>query len=139
MRKLRILAAMLVAGLLLTTVAALPAMAGTRVTADVRPRSSFRLTVTHGEKPDPATAKTATLTCEPAGGTHPDPKTACAQLAAVNGDFGALNVNPGPCFLIFDPYTVTATGYWRGTPVNFQRTYANSCILGRQTGAVFAF
>ena len=141
MHKLRILSAMLVAGLLLTTVAALPAMAGTRVTAGmppIRPRSVFKLTVTHGESPDPA-AKSATLTCEPAGGTHPDPKTACDQLAKVNGDFGALNVNPGPCFLIFDPYTVTAYGHWRGTPVKFQHTYANKCVLDRQTGAVFAF
>src|SRR3954452_13076641 len=53
MRTLRILSAMLVAGLLLTTVAALPAAAGTRVTAGlppIRPRSAFTLTVTNGEK-----------------------------------------------------------------------------------------
>lgn len=142
MHKLRILSAMLVAGLLLTAVAALPAMAGTRVTAElppIRPRSAFTLTVTPGEKPDPATAKTAKLTCEPAGGTHPDAATACKQLAQVNGDFDALDVDPGPCILIWDPVTVTAKGHWRGTAVDYQETFPNSCVLGRTTGAVFAF
>ena len=142
MRTLRIMSAMLVAGLLLTTLAALPAAAGTRVTAGlppIRPRSTFTLTVNNGEKPDPATARSIKLTCEPAGGTHPDPETACKQLAQVNGDFGALNVNPGPCILIWAPVTVTAKGTWRGTPVSYQETFPNSCVLGRQTGAVFAF
>ena len=81
MRTLRILSAMLVAGLLLTTVAALPAAAGTRVTAGmppIRPRSAFTL-------------------------------------------------------------TVTAKGHWRGTAVDYVRTFPNSCVLSRQTGAVFAF
>lgn len=142
MRTLRILSAMLVAGLLLTTVAALPAAAGTRVTAGMpptRPRSAFTLTVTPGEKPDPATARSATLTCEPAGGSHPDPATACKQLAQVNGDFDALNVDPGPCILIWDPVTVTAKGHWRGNAVAYQKTFPNSCVLSRTTGAVFAF
>jgi hypothetical protein len=142
-RTARLLSGTLAAGLLLATVAALPAAAGTRVTQSIHPadyaRSVMTLSVNDGETYDPATARSVKLTCDPAGGTHPDPKTACKQLDGVNGDFAKLDVNPGPCFLIYKPVTATAKGFWRGTTVDFQQTYANSCVLARQTGAVFAF
>ncbi|HEY8201194.1 MAG TPA: subtilase-type protease inhibitor [Actinomycetota bacterium] len=142
-RTARLLTGTLVAGLLLTAVAAIPAAAGTRVTESIRPagyaRSVMKLTINDGETYDPGTARRVKLTCDPAGGTHPDPKTACEQLHEVDGDFAKLDVNPGPCPLIYRPVTATAKGSWQGSPVDYQETFSNSCDLARQTGAVFAF
>jgi subtilisin inhibitor-like len=144
-RTVRLLPATLAAGLLLVA-AALPAAAatrtdhrtqGTRVTSIVPPRSVMTLTRNDGETYNPYTAHSVVLTCDPAGGTHPDPATACKQLDQVDGNFKALNVNPGPWSLIYRPVTVTAKGTWRGSNVNYKATFANSCVLERQTGAVF--
>src|SRR5438270_473299 len=58
-----------------------------------------------------------TLTCNPDGGTHPQPATACDALRSVNGHIENLPGNPGICPLIFAPQTATASGRWRGHAV----------------------
>jgi subtilisin inhibitor-like len=136
-RTYRLLSAMLLAGFLLT--AAVPA-ASASIQMDGQPRSVFVLTVTDGEKPDPATSKPVVLTCEPTGGTHPVTDKACAQLADVDGVFETLNVDPSAiCPLIYQPVTVTARGDWRGRLVGYQETFANTCVMLARTGSVFAF
>jgi hypothetical protein len=75
---------------------------------------------------------TWTLTCDPAGGTHPNPEAACAVLAA-NGrtalppkpkDVGCTQVYGGP-------ETATIRGTWEGRPVrsSFRRT--DGCEISR--------
>jgi hypothetical protein len=81
------------------------------------------------------------LTCDPAGGTHPDAQTACMQLSQVDGDIAHL---PGTeahifCPMIFQPITVSATGLWRGRTVLFQDKYTNSCERDNKTGDLFRF
>jgi hypothetical protein len=81
------------------------------------------------------------LTCDPAGGNHPDAQTACMQLEQVDGDIATM---PGTeahifCPMIFQPITVTATGLWRGRLVHFQDRYTNGCERDNKTGNLFRF
>ncbi|MCX4684460.1 subtilase-type protease inhibitor [Kitasatospora purpeofusca] len=104
--------------------------------------TSLRLTVAHGETPSSGTPRTVTLECPPYGGTattHPDPATACRLVDSVNGDLNRLDVDPGACIDLYDPYTVTASGTYRGHPLSFRHTYGNHCVLLRTAGAVFDF
>ncbi|WP_406231079.1 SSI family serine proteinase inhibitor [Nocardia sp. NBC_01009] len=100
-------------------------------------KSMLDLVVSSGERPNPD-GQPITLTCEPAGGTHEHPEVACAALDRVNGSFDDLAADStAACIQIYDPVTVTATGTWRGVPVQWQRTFANSCELHSGTAGVF--
>ncbi|MER7708407.1 SSI family serine proteinase inhibitor [Kitasatospora sp. NPDC097605] len=104
------------------------------------PVASLRLTVAHGPNPGSGMPHVVTLDCPPDSvTTHPDPFTACRLLDSVNGDLAQLNVDPGVCNDLYDPYTVTATGVYRGRQLAFQQTYGNHCVLLRTTGAFFDF
>ncbi|MFI9187482.1 SSI family serine proteinase inhibitor [Streptomyces goshikiensis] len=46
--------------------------------------------------------------------------------------------NQRPSAMVYAPETATATGTWRGTPVKWQKTYANECQLISETGHVLA-
>ncbi|MER7011844.1 SSI family serine proteinase inhibitor [Saccharopolyspora sp. NPDC000359] len=100
-----------------------------------------RLTLTvhdlHGE----TTPATTTLTCSPAGGSHPTPAEACAVLDQVSGSIADVPTQaPGTaCPLIWRPVAVTATGLWNGTPVDYSGTFANDCVLRSELGVVFDF
>lgn len=102
------------------------------------PGSRLVLTIAAGEKAKPAQHR-ATLTCSPAGGTHKQPKAACAALNAAKGDPAAITNDGSMCMMIYDPVTVTATGRWKSKPVKFTHTYGNPCELHAATGAVFTF
>ncbi|MFF3289257.1 SSI family serine proteinase inhibitor [Streptomyces sp. NPDC003023] len=73
------------------------------------------------------------------GDDHNAPLEACAELAAVNGDAGDLNVNPDrACPLYYAPVTVTLKGWWGSEYKSFTKTYGNSCELANTTGPVFS-
>ncbi|WP_380284113.1 SSI family serine proteinase inhibitor [Kitasatospora purpeofusca] len=130
----------LLATALFTTGLADTANAITPVPAAQAPEAVLRLTVAHGTTPTSGTPHVAALDCPPdATTTHPDPVTACRLLDSVNGDLDQLDVNPGVCNDLYDPYTVTAKGVYRGRPLSFQHTYGNQCVLLRTTGAFFDF
>ncbi|MFB7475737.1 SSI family serine proteinase inhibitor [Kitasatospora sp. NPDC056184] len=112
----------------------------TPIPAAQSPEAVLRLTVAHGTSPTSGTPRVAALDCPPdAATTHPDPITACRLLDSVNGDLDRLDVDPGVCTDLYDPYTVTAKGVYRGQPLSFQHTYGNQCVLLRTTGAFFDF
>lgn len=72
------------------------------------------------------------LTCPPAGGTHPDPETACRVLAE-NGKT-ALPAVPKDrvCTQIYGgPERATVSGTWNGEPVLSTLTRINGCEVGR--------
>jgi len=105
--------------------------------------SALVLTTAHG---DTATAaeRAVTLSCAPtASGTHPDPRSACAELRASDGDFEALVERAAGehrvCTKEFRPVVVTATGVWQGRRVSFERTFANECVKNASGASVFAF
>ncbi|MFG1664998.1 subtilase-type protease inhibitor [Streptomyces sp. Y7] len=108
--------------------------------------SALVFTTGHGETAMTATPERAvTLNCAyTTSGTHPDPRQACAELDRVNGDLGRLATLRGneagrPCTKEYRPVVVTIQGAWRGTRVNYEHTFANSCIKETQGAAAFAF
>lgn len=75
---------------------------------------------------------TWTLTCDPDGGSHPDPKGACERLATVTGDPFAP-VPPGTICLPFSdgPDEATITGWWKRRPVDASFNRNTSCEQAR--------
>ncbi|MEU4731428.1 subtilase-type protease inhibitor [Streptomyces sp. NPDC023588] len=129
--------------------AALLTLAGATGIAEAQPASLYApsamvLTVAQGE--DAATVvRASTLSCAPtAQGTHPDPKAACAALAATHGTFDALLAAPDTnraCPMHYAPVTVTADGVWQGSRISWKHTFSNSCVMSAtfNENAVFAF
>ena len=73
-----------------------------------------------------------TLTCDPAGGDHPNAEAACAKLA----EAGAQIFEPVPadqaCTMIFGgPQTATITGTFQGENVDASFSRANGCEIDR--------
>lgn len=118
----------------LLAVAALLCVAGTSAVAETRP-SGFTLMV-HG----PADVVQAVhLRCDPPGGSHPQPFTACAELADADGDFAQLENRPVMCTMELRPVTARARGEWQGEPVRWREKFSNPCMLRAATGSVFDF
>jgi Subtilisin inhibitor-like len=72
------------------------------------------------------------LTCDPPGGTHPQPEAACAALGAVDPTvFGP--VGPGQaCTQIYGgPETATIRGTWNGQPVDASFARNDGCEIAR--------
>lgn len=83
---------------------------------------------------------TVTVTCEPTGGTHPDPQSVCDKLAEVNGDFTRLPAAPGVgCPDVWDPVTIIAAGHWGESPVFYEETFSNACDAAVETNLIFDF
>ncbi|WP_432029634.1 SSI family serine proteinase inhibitor [Streptomyces sp. 1222.5] len=113
------------------------ALAVTSVTATAAPAglyapSALVLTVTHPGGTTDTAARAVTLSCMPgAGGTHPDPAAACADLRAAGGQLDSLlSTAPGQaCTRLWSPVTVTVDGVWQGTRTSWKHTFANSCEM----------
>ncbi|KUH40620.1 serine protease [Streptomyces kanasensis] len=124
-------------------------MTGATGVATARPATSAGpsavvLTVTQGEYGATVT-KAATLSCAPTvKGTHPDPKAACAALAATTGNLDALLATPDPnrfCPMHYDPVTAAVDGVWQGQRVSWKHTFSNACVMAATLNGnpVFAF
>jgi Subtilisin inhibitor-like len=71
------------------------------------------------------------LTCDPAGGTHPNPARACAQLRASDDPFGPLRTEQ-PCILVrAGPQVAVVRGSYRGKPVETRFDRSDSCETRR--------
>ncbi|AZS75789.1 protease inhibitor [Streptomyces lydicus] len=79
------------------------------------------------------------LSCPDIHRRHPHAGAACDALTWARGDLDALRGDPHNCTREFDPVTVTATGTWRGVPVNWRKEYPNACTMDSATGPVFRF
>jgi len=99
------------------------------------PASSFQLSIqdTAGH------LSTASLACDPAGGSHPKSHVACNSIRSVDGDFEHLPTRHQMCSMIYSPVDVTAVGDWRGVPVAFKATYPNRCAASAESSGVFSF
>jgi hypothetical protein len=76
-----------------------------------------------------------TLTCDPPGGTLPEPERACVELAA-----GAIDFEPVPadavCTMIYGgPAVATVTGTAYGKPIDAEFSRENGCQAERWDGA----
>jgi hypothetical protein len=92
-------------------------------------KTSLTIDVTPGEGAEP---KTYTLTCDPAGGDHPQPEQACDAIAAA----GASVFEPVPsdtaCTMVFGgPQKATITGTYRGKDVDASFSRENGCEIDR--------
>ena len=76
--------------------------------------------------------ETWTLTCDPAGGTHPDPAAACAALAAKGATAMPAVDKDMMCTQQFGgPQTAKITGTWKGEAVNASFSRTNGCEISR--------
>ena len=83
---------------------------------------------------DDGTGKTETwtLSCGPDSGTHPDPKAACAALAAKGAKAMPPVAKDAICTQQYGgPQTAKITGTWQGEPVNASFSRTNGCEIGR--------
>lgn len=81
-----------------------------------------------------------TLTCDPDGGTHPDPQGGCAFLDLAT-QWGQDPFAPTPddqvCAEIYGgPQTATVKGSWDGESVDADFSRVNSCEIERWSNAI---
>ncbi|RCV50952.1 SSI family serine proteinase inhibitor [Marinitenerispora sediminis] len=82
---------------------------------------------------------TWTLTCSPAGGDHPDPDAACADLADAGTDvFEPVPDSQACTFVYGGPEVATVTGRMGGTEVDSTFRRSDGCEIDRweQPGAL---
>ena len=90
-----------------------------------------RLTVTAKDSPT-AVEQTWTLTCDPAGGSHPNPAAACAELAAGRPTRSPPRPPDRACTMIYGgAQTATITGTYRGRTVDASYERSNGCEIAR--------
>jgi hypothetical protein len=92
-------------------------------------KTSLTIVVTPAEGAEPSTYQ---LTCDPAGGDHPQAEQACAVLAKA----GASVFDPVPddtsCTTVFGgPQTATVTGTYAGKDVDATFNRADGCEIDR--------
>lgn len=94
------------------------------------PSGGTSLTITVREAPT-AAPQSWTLTCNPPGGTHPDPAAACAQLAALPAPFAPTPKGMACTQIYGGPQTATVTGTYRGQPVDARFSRTDGCEISR--------
>jgi hypothetical protein len=102
---------------------------------------TIRIDVADDAAPGSAEPADWTLTCAPAGGDHPDPEAACADLEDAGTDAFAEVSDDQVCTHIHGgPEVATVTGRVDGTEVDTEFTKAGGCELERyeEMGAVLA-
>ncbi len=88
------------------------------------------LTVTAQASAD-APADAWTLTCEPAGGTHPDPDAACAALAAAADPFAPVPPTVACTEIYGGDQTASIQGNYNGQAVSADYSRSNGCEIAR--------
>lgn len=77
------------------------------------------------------TPTTWTLTCDPAGGTHPDPDGACTALADHRTALDPVPQDKMCAQVYGGPERATITGTWQDQPVMAALSRVNSCETAR--------
>ena len=75
---------------------------------------------------------TWTLTCAPAGGDHPDPEAACAQIEEVGAEPFVLDTDDMMCTMIMGgPEVVHVTGHVEDTEIDTEFNKVGGCEVDR--------
>jgi hypothetical protein len=74
---------------------------------------------------------TWSLTCDPPGGTHPDPAGACQALAGARSPFAETPRQQACTEIYGGDQLAEIAGTWRGEPVQASYSRANGCEIGR--------
>ncbi len=90
------------------------------------------VSLTISVRPDAhASAQQWTLTCGPAGGTHPSPAAACAALTRVSDPFAPVK-HGIMCSMIYSgPQTAAIDGTWHGKHVHATFSRVDGCQTAR--------
>ena len=72
-----------------------------------------------------------TLTCDPAGGDHPDPEAACRSLAATAEPFAPVPADALCTQQYGGPQTATVRGTYRGQPVDVSLSRVDGCRISQ--------
>jgi hypothetical protein len=76
-----------------------------------------------------------TLECaDPPSGDHPDPRAACAHLAAAADPFAPLPADQLCTEVYGGPQTARVTGTWQGRPVDLRVTRTDGCAIAQWDG-----
>jgi Subtilisin inhibitor-like len=113
------------------------APAGLLMPADPAAAATVPTKVTITVKPTGAALRTATLTCNPAGGSHKTPGAACAVFTAARGNPAAIVPADVACTMQYAPVKVKMAGRYNRKPVKFKRSYSNPCRLLAESGVLF--
>jgi hypothetical protein len=97
-------------------------------------RSTFELSIV--TKGDGQVMAARTLSCHPAGGSHPNPVAACEQLSKVDGRIEGIPEKQGICPEIFMPVILRASGTWEGERRHYEHEFPNRCVGVLATGGV---
>lgn len=89
------------------------------------------LTVTVAADPKATPLRSWSLSCDPAGGTHPDPAAACAALARVTDPFAPTPANRACTDIYGGPAVARVSGTYRGQPVDTRFTRTDGCEIAR--------
>ena len=92
-------------------------------------RSPSRLTIEVTAPGQPT--KRYTLTCDPAGGDHPDATAACAALDAMDAPFARTRGDLACTQVYGGPQVATVTGTLAGGPVSANFTRTDGCAIDR--------
>ncbi len=92
------------------------------------PASSLEITVSSDID---AEGTTWSLTCDPAGGTHPSPEAACGVLDETADPFAPLSDDMACTQIYGGPETATITGTWDGEDVSATYNRTNGCEIAR--------
>jgi len=96
--------------------------------ADSTPTTELLITVTSDSG---ATPTSWTLTCDPAGGTHPAPEGACRALDAARDPFAPVPADLLCTQVYGGPETAKVTGTWRGERVAATYKRTDGCEIAR--------
>lgn len=72
-----------------------------------------------------------TLTCDPAGGDHPDAEAACRALDRLDDPFAPVPADTACTEIYGGPQTARVTGTYRGEPVDATFDRTNGCQIDR--------
>lgn len=103
------------------------------------PGPAQRTSLTVSYQADAGYAAAVTLSCDPAGGAHPQAVKACALLKKVAGKPGKLKPAAMMCTLEYAPITAEVTGTWKGRTLTWTKRFSNTCDMNRTAGALVAF
>lgn len=102
--------------------------AGNEETVSTAPGTSLEISYTAEEGAAPGRW---TLTCDPAGGTHPDAASACRDLAAAGEPFAPIPADAMCTEIYGGPQTATVRGTFRGAPVDLELSRVNGCFVAQ--------
>ena len=103
-----------------------PVEAGNPSTPRPETRLVVRVQPAPGDQP-----KEWTLTCRPAGGTHPAPEAACEALHNAADPFKPVPPDAICTQIYGGPQTATIEGVWRGEQIRATYSRENGCEIHR--------